>query len=191
MYQSFRLKPISVVIALVIGSQLSGCSVTPSDPRSPYYTQYLNTSTAGRQLASSNIRVDRGSPIRSLDSSVESQLWKHFDRWRGTPYAFGGNSRQGIDCSAYVQLTMQEVANLKLPRTTRTQIHIGQPIELAQLAPGDVVFFQTGANQMHNGVYMGGGQFMHASSSVGVTVSELDNSYWRARYLKSIRVLNS
>ena len=184
-----RLKALAITVGVILGTQLTGCSVSPKDPRSPYYTSQLGKDA--KQSYHSNKYVSkRQSPISALDGSLESRLWKHFEQWRGTPYAYGGNGRNGIDCSAFVKVTMQNVANLPLPRTTRTQIHAGHPVSRSQLRPGDVVFFQTGANQMHNGVYMGQGKFMHASSSVGVTVSELSNPYWNPRYLKSIRVLS-
>ncbi|WP_130537227.1 C40 family peptidase [Thiomicrorhabdus indica] len=183
-----RLKAVVISIGVILGAQLTGCSVSPKDPRSPYYTTQIGKDI--KQTYSSKYVSKRQSPISSLDGSLESRLWKHFEHWRGTPYAYGGTGRNGIDCSAFVKITMQSVANIPLPRTTRTQIHVGNPISRNQLKPGDVVFFQTGANQMHNGIYMGQGKFMHASSSVGVTVSELNNPYWNPRYLKSIRVLS-
>lgn len=176
----------SLISLLVV----SGCSSVPdkaaySDPSSPYYK--IN-SRAGDDHSSKF--VSRNSPINRLDGSLHSRLWQHFQNWKGTPYQYGGNSRRGIDCSAFVQLTLNSVANVRVPRTTRTQIHVGQPVSLSRLTVGDVVFFKTAPGQLHNGIYMGNRKFMHASSSVGVTVSYLDKPYWNQRYYKSIRVIS-
>lgn len=183
------LKMTLVTVGVVYGFQLAGCAVSPNDPRSPYYTSVTDHKSSLEGVAT-NYVVQRSSPISGLQGSLESKLWQHFERWRGTPYAYGGNGKNGIDCSAFVKVTLKDVANLAIPRTTRTQIRVGKPVSRQQLRPGDVVFFQTGPNQMHNGVYLGQGKFMHASKSVGVTVSKLSNTYWNPRYIKSIRVLS-
>ena len=183
-----QCKIATVVATLIVGSQLVVCSVSPKDTRSLYYSTELSSSKSAK-IEKQSYSVKHSSPINQLNGSIQSKLWQHYQSWKGTPYAYGGSSKSGIDCSAFVQVTMNRVANINLPRTTRTQINQGQSVRLSQLKPGDLVFFQTGANQLHNGVYMGNGQFMHASSTVGVTVSELQNVYWQPRYLKSVRVI--
>ena len=122
-------------------------------------------------------------------SEVRQQLLRQFKRWEGTPYRYGGSSLNGVDCSAFVQNTYRVKFNKRIPRTTRTQIKVGKRIKKSQLRVGDIVFFKTGRNSMHNGIYMGNAKFMHASSSKGVTISSLNNNYWRKRYLTSRRVL--
>ncbi|MCF6253551.1 MAG: NlpC/P60 family protein [Thiomicrorhabdus sp.] len=122
-------------------------------------------------------------------SDVRQQLLRQFKRWEGTPYRHGGTSLSGVDCSAFVQNTYRAKFNKRIPRTTRTQIKVGKKVKKSQLRVGDVVFFKTGRSSMHNGIYMGNATFMHASSSKGVTISNLNNRYWRKRYLTSRRIL--
>lgn len=184
-----QVKQFAVIISSAAVLVLSGCSVSPKNPASPYYTSVVKTNSHQQDKRSSRYVTSKGSPIGHLKGSMESRLWQHFAKWRGTPYTYGGASKSGVDCSAYVQITMDEVANLRLPRTTQTQIHVGKRVARAQLKAGDVVFFQTGANQLHNGIYMGDGKFMHASTSSGVILSEMRNVYWQPRYLTSNRVL--
>ncbi|PSJ44906.1 peptidase P60 [Zobellella endophytica] len=117
-------------------------------------------------------------------------LHQVYQRWRGVPYRFGGVDARGIDCSAFTRTMYQEVFGMELPRSTYEQVHLGREITKNELQPGDLVFFRIGNGTQHNGIYVGDGKFAHASSSVGVTISRLDNVYWRSRYWQARRLLD-
>lgn len=121
-------------------------------------------------------------------NAVSSVLYAYYDQWRGVPYRYGGVDRSGIDCSAFVRQTMRELESLNLPRTTTAQAQAGARVSADNLSPGDLVFFKTGQKSQHVGIYVGNGRFMHASTSRGVTLSSLDNSYWRRTYWQSRRL---
>lgn len=129
-------------------------------------------------------------PEETAYTPVKSQLQAHFSRWSGTPYKYGGNSRRGVDCSAFVAMTYKEVFDIYLPRTTRAQSVIGNEVSRFSLLPGDLVLFKTGLLDRHVGIYIGNQYFMHASVSKGVTQSRLDNPYWKKKYWKTIRPTN-
>jgi probable lipoprotein NlpC len=112
-----------------------------------------------------------------------------YQQWRGVPYRMGGTSPAGLDCSAFTKLAYQQVLGLYLPRTTESQAQVGMPVARSQLHHGDLVFFKTGWNQYHVGVYTGEGEFIHASTSKGVIRSRLDNVYWRQHYWQARRVV--
>ncbi|WP_116474564.1 NlpC/P60 family protein [Zobellella maritima] len=118
------------------------------------------------------------------------ELQRVYQRWRGVPYRFGGVDANGIDCSAFTQTVYQEVYGMDLPRSTYQQVSLGRQVGKNELQPGDLVFFRTGKGMQHNGVYLGDGKFAHASSSKGVTISRLDNVYWRNRYWQARRLLD-
>lgn len=106
----------------------------------------------------------------------------------GTPYVYGGASRSGTDCSGF---TMQVFGHygISLPHSVSGQFARGTHVSRSQLQPGDLVVFATCGNTYgHVGIYAGGGQFIHAGSSTGVTVSSLSESYWAARYVGGTRV---
>lgn len=160
---SQTLKTLSLV-ALV---GLCGCSQIATQPNS--VSTYL---------------PDTQSPT---NKSVLAQLQQHYQDWKGTPYRFGGSSKAGIDCSAFVATAYAAVYKAKLPRTTEAIADFGQEIERSAMQPGDLVLFKTGLFDRHVGVYMGKGVFMHASTSKGVIKSTLTNPYWRKAYWKTVR----
>ncbi|WP_424417674.1 NlpC/P60 family protein [Oceanisphaera sp.] len=173
------MKKVILLSSLLV---LAGCSST---------TQESGKKKAGKQPVSSlTYSVSKGSiKSKSRLNSVHS-LQQAYQRWRGVPYRFGGTDGDGMDCSAFTQTMYQEVYDVSLPRSTYEQVEVGRPIAKDELQPGDIVFFRTGRSSRHNGVYVGGGKFAHASSSVGVTISRLDNVYWRSRYWQARRMID-
>ena len=120
--------------------------------------------------------------------AVQQALLSQLDEWRGTPYQLGGSSKRGVDCSAFVQTTLAERFQMRVPRNTEQQVQAGFALDSSQIEPGDLVFFRTGRNSNHVGVYVGSRWFLHASTSVGVTLNSLDDPYWRRRYWTARRV---
>lgn len=109
--------------------------------------------------------------------------------YRGVPYRWGGSDPAGFDCSGFVQYVFKQVGAL-LPREVRDQFAFGEPIDRDEVAPGDLVFFQTVARgASHVGLAIGGGEFVHAPSTNGVVrVERLTSSYWSKRFVGARRV---
>jgi cell wall-associated NlpC family hydrolase len=126
--------------------------------------------------------------VLARTSRIAQQLTRSALRFLGTPYVFGGNSTSGFDCSSYVQHVFAMVG-VSLPRTADAQYDVGHPTT-GGMRPGDLVFFQTYTEGVsHVGIYLGNGEFVHASSSHGVMVSKLSESYWASRYLGAKRMV--
>lgn len=100
----------------------------------------------------------------------------------GAPYHFGGADAAGFDCSG-LALYVHERAGIAIPRTAREQHRAARPVPLAELAPGDLVFFHIHSRRVdHVGVYAGGGRFVHAPRAGGaVAYGDLGEDYYRAR----------
>ncbi|WP_275271157.1 NlpC/P60 family protein [Limnobacter sp. P1] len=120
---------------------------------------------------------------------VQKALLAQFREWRGTPYKLGGNSKAGIDCSAFVQQTLATHFNVAAPRSTTQQVNMGVDVGRDAMQVGDLVFFRTGHTTQHVGFYLGDGKLLHASTKVGVTISRLDDLYWRKTFWKVRRVM--
>ncbi|GAC1535403.1 MAG: hypothetical protein NVS2B17_05650 [Candidatus Velthaea sp.] len=130
------------------------------------------------------------SGIVARSSAIASNLTRSAMRFIGTPYSFGGTSANGFDCSGYVQHVFA-MLGVHLPRTADAQYDAAHQIAKSGMATGDLVFFHTyAAGVSHVGIYLGNDKFIHSSSSHGVTVSSLHDSYWAARYLGAKRVVN-
>ena len=110
--------------------------------------------------------------------------------WLGTPYLFGGTSRQAIDCSAFVRSVYAQTGNIMLPRTAAEQSTIGNRVSRKNLQFGDLIFFNTrsGVYVSHVAIYLGDNLFVHASSRYGVTVSSLESAYYDKRFIGAKRL---
>lgn len=111
-------------------------------------------------------------------------LYNFIDEWYGVRYRLGGNDKKGIDCSAFVQQLYNNVFCTSLVRTACQQFNLCSMIwSKDSLSEGDLVFFHTrGSRISHVGIYLANNHFVHASSSKGVMISSLDDTYWRKAY---------
>ena len=117
-----------------------------------------------------------------LETSVDSHL--------GIKYKYGGDTTRGFDCSGFTRFIFAKFG-IDLPRTSAGQAGIGEKVAKADLRPGDLVFFNTnGRSISHVGIYMGGGKFAHASTSLGTTITPLNDKYYAKRYVTARRVLD-
>jgi cell wall-associated NlpC family hydrolase len=126
--------------------------------------------------------------ILARTSRIAARLTSSALRFLGVPYVFGGTSTSGFDCSGFVQHVFAMVG-ISLPRTADVQYDVGRPTK-GGARPGDLVFFDTYGGVSHVGIYLGNGRFVHASSSHGVMVSSLSDSYWAARYVGAKRLIS-
>jgi peptidoglycan endopeptidase LytE len=116
-------------------------------------------------------------------SSLRQDIVNYAKTFVGAPYRYGGESPAGFDCSGLVQTVFAHF-HIALPRTAAAQHTVGTSVSKAALQPGDLVFFNTtGQPYSHDGIYIGNGQFISATTSHGVVISELDNPYyWGPRF---------
>ncbi|WP_159472769.1 C40 family peptidase [Chryseobacterium sp. 18068] len=113
----------------------------------------------------------------------------------GTPYRYGGMTRKGIDCSAFVLSVFGAAAGLTLPRVAASQSQEGEAIDKENLQKGDLIFFSHGKRISHVGIVEsvteeGEIKFIHAATSKGVMISSLNDSYWGPKFRFAKRVIN-
>ena len=122
----------------------------------------------------------------------EKALIREAKSWIGTKYVYGGQSRSGTDCSGFVMNVYLAVYDKKLPRTSKDQHAYCKIIDKKDLKVGDLVFFATGKSSSkvsHVGIYIGNDEFIHASSSKGVVIASLNQSYYVRTFVSAGRIV--
>lgn len=107
-------------------------------------------------------------------------------RWLGVPYRYGGNDRDGLDCSGLTTIAYRDGAGIELPRNSSAQAAYATPVERKDLRPGDLVFFsssQGGDRINHVAIYLSGDSIIHATTSRGVVITPLSAPYWDKHYM--------
>ena len=120
---------------------------------------------------------------RDVESINNVNLYTFIDDWYNTPYRYGGTTKKGVDCSAFVGALTNSVYGVKLPRTARDQYKWTDRLEKDELVEGDLVFFNTTGGVSHVGIYLGNDYFIHSSSSRGVVIDNLQENYYKKRFL--------
>jgi lipoprotein Spr len=132
----------------------------------------------------------------ATDATVEKMtnipLLATIDKWWGTKYCMGGSTDNCIDCSAFTQILLRDVWSVNLPRTSQEQYSFAEKIELEDIREGDLVFFNTsGRDISHVGVYLLNNKFVHAATSGGVMISDLNDKYWQPKFRGAGRVIKN
>lgn len=117
-------------------------------------------------------------------SERRTSLLKEAQRYSGVPYVWGGTSPRGFDCSGFVHYVYKQ-KGINIPRETVSLYNGARKVSADQAKPGDIVFFHRTYNTSkpisHVGIYIGNGKMIHASSSRGVIIANINTSYWRSK----------
>mgnify|MGYP002988548498 FL=1 len=124
----------------------------------------------------------------SATNTVREELIAYAYTYLGTPYVYGGSSYSGTDCSGFTMAVFAKFGYSPFPGAS-DQYYTATSVSSEERQAGDLVFFDTFGGISHVGIYLGGGQFIHASSSGGVKVNSLYESYYAACYLGAGRIL--
>ncbi|WP_144701824.1 C40 family peptidase [Fictibacillus phosphorivorans] len=148
-----------------------------------YTTDAVKKFQAEKGITVDGIAGDETFKSLGIDATESnSSIVEVAKKYEGTPYQWGGESPDGFDCSGYLKYIFDEAENVELPRTVDDIYAEGTKVDSPEV--GDIVFFDLeGDGPSHAGVYIGNDQFVHASSSKGVTTAELNGSYWSENYI--------
>ena len=163
--------PVRLPSLLLLFVSLTACSLVPPE----------------RQSAQPEI-AETPQELPPRQTLILDSLLAQKEDWQGVPYQYGGLSPQGVDCSGFVYLTFLSRLGMEVPRTTTELLQSGEKVKRDEIQVGDLVFFRTGPGNRHVGIYMGNGDFLHASTSQGVMTSSLSNPYWHRRYWQARRL---
>jgi len=139
-----------------------------------------NTIYVGQVLKVSSTNTNTNTTTSENNTSKVDALIKEAKKYIGVPYVWGGSTPNGFDCSGYLNYVYNKIGT-SIPRTVAT-IWNATTIVSSPKA-GDIVFFETTSGPSHAGIYIGDNKFIHAGTSTGVTITDMNNSYWKPRYL--------
>lgn len=210
------MKGINIITIVIFAILTTSCSsLISTSAKSSYVplerSYYTQSSIINKQLFAERkaeevkpVKIEREkTAIEELNeihdmamSSFVTKILSEAESYLGTPYRFGGTTRSGIDCSSFVQQVF-EMFDYQLPRVSSAQAKEGTEITKEDLRAGDLVFFSTSGRGRvsHVGIVHsiredGEIEFIHASTSQGVTVTPLSDNYWSKRYLYAKRILD-
>jgi len=161
--------------------------------------EIITKSEAVSYKETSTPEVEKTSPVQLkyallMNTDVEEvqnlPLYESIDDWYGTPYRYGGATKRGIDCSAFVQAVYVSAFGVTLPRTAREQYQYVKLISTTELKEGDLLFFNTLGYVSHVGIYLQHNKFVQASVSGGVVITDMFDPYYAKHLIGVGRIEN-
>jgi lipoprotein Spr len=179
--ENIEVTPGSVVTSKQKSTSASTRNLAPDISRSKSTDPLFNVQNASYLQLKYSVLI--GVPVDRLNNLV---LLDEIDKWWGTKYCLGGSTENCLDCSAFTQILYRDVYNNNLPRTAQEQYNAAQKVENEQLKESDLVFFHTNGRHSksitHVGVYLQNNKFVHAATSGGVMISDLNDKYWQPKF---------
>lgn len=149
-----------------------------------------NGSGNDRILPRNTSEIGKIEQRQEANSSEREKVVKIAQSWLGTPYVWGGNTRNGVDCSGFVK-NVYESIGIILPRTAQQQFEFSNKISNRELRPGDLLFYRKGNKITHVAIYIGKGEIIHSSSSAkGVVKQPFNDNYLMSIYVGAGSVLD-
>lgn len=162
--------------------------------KSQLLTNFVDEKKAATRTMEATLRNDEIAKTVRFTKKIDDLL-AEAQTYLGTPYRYGGTTRSGIDCSAFV-LSVFGTTGMTLPRVAAAQAQEGERVEKENLQKGDLVFFSQGGSRIsHVGIVEnveedGKVKFIHAATSRGVMISSLNDSYWGPKFRFAKRILS-
>lgn len=159
-------------------------------PETPVIARPVRAVHDSKQNNSGNANTQQTNPLGlTYSPNDNAALYEIVNDWLGVPYLYGGNDRDGIDCSAFVGVVYRQIYGINLHRTSNDMLRDVDLIGRSELREGDIVFFTNSKGKVsHVGIYLKDDLFAHSSTSNGVSVSNLEDSYWQKHFYKGGRV---
>jgi len=176
-YFAFLIKMNKIIKNIVLILSLAGLAACSSTVR------FSNDNPKANSTTNRNNDFDY-----STSSDLRNKIINEAKQWIGTPYKYGGESKNGADCSGFVMTVFQN-AGVDLPRTSQQQFNYVQLINKHERQAGDLVFFKKNNKIFHVGIYLGDNYMIHASSSKGVIIQSIDDNYFDDKYAGSGRII--
>jgi probable lipoprotein NlpC len=147
-------------------------------------TIFISACGSKRKVITPDYKANK---IADAMANIKSkQLYRFISDWTGVRYRLGGLDKSGIDCSGFALLLQKEIYGKSLPRISRDQANAVQEKSFNRLQEGDLLFFSFGGGAVdHVGIYLNNGFFVHASTTRGVIVDDLNLPAYQKAIVKS------
>ena len=190
----------TAILLLLVCLGLGSCKTALSD-KTEYENGWEVDHPSGKSGGKNKPKPDTKStdkvadkpPVKTENSGksgvANASLKKEIDGWLGVPYKYGGTSKQGVDCSGFCGNVFKTVYHITLGRSAQDIYDQSKPVNRSAVREGDLVFFKINSSRVsHVGIYLSDNKFVHASTSRGVMISDLDEAYWTKYYFACGRV---
>lgn len=180
MEHQIKISHIAGILFLSVVMSLSSCKST-----------YNNNLYNPKEVAIVSQRLGIALKNTNKEDDKNMKLYAECSLWIGVPYKYGGTSKRGVDCSGLTMNVYKKVYKKKIARSTDDLAKETKKISKNNLYTGDLVFFSTSKKKgkiTHVGIYFKDGYFIHASTSRGVVVSNLNEDYYRRNWIRGGRV---
>ncbi len=176
---------VAIFLALLLLMGGSSCRVTTLPMRHIFFPPKVQLAEDNMELLAQAITKDIGIKVTTQDNLG---LYSFVADWRHVPYRFGANGMRGTDCSGFVWRLYETVYDLNIGRTSAADLMSkSKRVEKKDLKEGDLVFFninnRRGGRASHVGVYLRDNLFVHAATRSGVTISSMNDPYYKRHYL--------
>jgi lipoprotein Spr len=192
------------LLLMICGLMASACSSLKKTSTTPNQVEFLEGFTATKASTVKLKIVTSGASIETaqlwqfkyaqmLDVPVEkvlnTPLYNFIEDWWATPYRLGGKNKEGIDCSNFSNTLLTTVFRYNSSGTSTQLFQKAKKLSNNQMKEGDLVFFRINQKDVsHVGVYLANDRFVHASTSSGVMISDLNEPYWKKYYAGGGRI---
>lgn len=180
---------------------IENISIKPSDSSRRYGYSHANADryASGPSVHTASV-IENSDPLQfkysillglPVEELTDGKMISFIEDWYGTRYKYGGNDKNGIDCSSFCQTFISAMYGLSLPRTSAQQYQNSKRLRRDELQEGDLVFFKTRGRKAgisHVGIYLRNNKFVHASTSSGVVINDMDDAYYAAHYAGAGRI---
>lgn len=151
-------------------------------------TSKIKKETASKQTTTPSYQVYAQKLGFELNGNEDSKFLETVISWLGVPYKYGGCSKEGTDCSCFVNAFYKEMYNKSLPRKSEDMQQQSKKLEIKDLHQGDLVFFKIfGEKVSHVGIYVSNMHFVHATTSKGVMINSLEENYYKKYFYSAGR----
>jgi lipoprotein Spr len=172
--------PRFVLFSLILLTLLTSCRGSRSNPKNGKEATETSEMAARKAFAAEYSRK-LGIPVPEMANQL---LYTTLYDWMGVPYIYGGNNKKGVDCSGLICSVFTEVYNKQLPRVSAQMYQEAKKINEKDLKEGDLVFFKINTREVsHSGIFLFNDYFVHSTTSKGVIISRLNDTYWRKYFV--------